>query len=69
MINIMAQDKVFFNQKPVDIFLNSPCKHMLWYSLEVPQQDASYEYLQHMFIWRIKKNVFLIPSLIRSYET
>ena len=42
---------------PHNIFLISPRKHMLWYSLEAPQQGASNEYPQHMFAWRNKKNI------------
>ena len=41
---------------------------MLWYSLEVPHQDTSNEYPQHMFLWRNKKNIFLIPCFIQSYD-
>ena len=29
-------------------------KHMLWYSLEARHRGASYEYQQHMFLWRNK---------------
>ena len=39
----------------VHIFLISPRKHMLWYSLEMPRRGASNEYPQHMFSWRNKK--------------
>ena len=42
---------------PVNIFLISPQKHMLWYSLEAPHRGASNEYPQHMFSWRNKKNI------------
>ena len=42
---------------PVNIFLISPQKHMLWYSLEAPRRGASNEYPQHMFSWRNKKNI------------
>ena len=38
------------------------------YSLEVPRQGTSKEYLQHMFLWRNKKNISLIPTLIYTYE-
>ena len=38
------------------IFLISPQKHMLWYSLEAPRWGASNEYPQHMFSWRKKEN-------------
>ena len=36
---------------------------MLWNSLEVPWQGASNKYPQHMFSYRNKKNIFLIPLL------
>ena len=39
------------------IFLNSPQKCMLLYSLEVPLQGVSNEYSQYMFLWRNKKNI------------
>ena len=41
---------------------------MLCFSLEAPWQDISNEYPQHMFSWRNKKNIFLIPPLIWSYD-
>ena len=44
-----ADKSPFFNQKFVNIFLISPQKHMLWYSLEVPHRGTSNEYPQHMF--------------------
>ena len=59
----------FFQPKSTDIFLISPQKHMLWYSLEVPHWGTSNEYPQHMFLWRNKKNIFLIPPQIWSYDT
>ena len=67
-------DKALFfkkkkQKKNDDIFLISPQKkHMLWYSLEVPQQGASDEYPQRRFSWRDKKNIFLILPFILSYE-
>ena len=39
-------------------------KPTLWYSLEAPQQGTSNEYPDHMFSWRSKKNIYLIPTLI-----
>ena len=39
----------------INIFLISPWKHILWYSLEAPRRGASNEYPQHMFSWRNKK--------------
>ena len=43
---------------------------MLWYSLEAPHGSASNEYPKHMFLWRLwnKKKVYLITSLIESYD-
>ena len=40
---------------------------MLWYTLEAPRRGASNEYPQHMFSWRNKKKIMLIPPLICSY--
>ena len=42
---------------PVNIFLISPQKHVLWYTLEAPHQGASKKYSQHMFLWRNEKNI------------
>ena len=45
---------------PVNIFLISPRKHMLWVligSASPPRRGASNEYPQHMFSWRNKKNI------------
>ena len=44
-------------QVHVNIFLISPRKHMLWYSLEAPRRGASNEYPQHMFTRRNKNNI------------
>ena len=42
----------------VSLFLN---EHICCgYSSEVPQQDTSTEYPQHMFSWRSNKNIFLV---------
>ena len=41
----------------VNIFLISPRKHMLRYSLEAPHCGTFNEYPQHMFSWRNKKNI------------
>ena len=51
---IIGLDK---NGYPVNSFLISPRKHMLWYSLEAPRRGAYNEYPQHMFLWRNKKNI------------
>ena len=42
-------------------------KHMLWYSLEAPLQGASNKYPQHIFLWRNKKNIFMLAPPIWSY--
>ena len=47
----------FFQIKSTDIFLISPQKHMLWYSLEVPQRGTSNAYPQPMFSWRNYKKL------------
>ena len=50
----IAFNKIFFFQsKSTDIFLISPQKHMLWYSLGAP--------------WRNKKNIYLKPALVQTY--
>ena len=41
---------------------------MLKYPFEVPRSDASNEYQKHMFSWRNKKNIYLIPHLICSHD-
>ena len=38
------QIRHFFQLKNINIFLTSPKKHMLWYSLEVPHRGTSNEY-------------------------
>ena len=53
--------RCFFQSKSIDIFLISPRKHMLWYSLEAPWQGTSNEYLQYMFSSINKKNIYLGP--------
>ena len=45
----LVEGLFFFQSKSIDIFLISPQKHMLWYSLEASRRDASNEYPQHMF--------------------
>ena len=37
---------------------------MLWVLIEAPQQGASNEYTQHMFLWSYKKNY---PKMITKY--
>ena len=67
LLAIIATDRALFSSENADIFLISPQKHMLWYSLEAPCRGASNEYPQHMFLWRNKKNIMWIPPLICSY--
>ena len=59
----LALVKVLFQSKSIGIFLISPRKHMLSYSLSA-SQGAFNEYPQHMFLWRNKKNINLILTLI-----
>ena len=59
---------------PHNIFLISPQKHMLWYSLEAPRRGASNEYPQHMFSWRNKKDISIFrmkkaPYLLLCIES
>ena len=42
-------------------------QHMMWYSLEVPNQGTFNDYPHHMFSWWNKKNIYLIAPLIWSY--
>ena len=52
----------FFFSQTVRIFFSFLHENiMLWYSLEVPRQGTSNEYPQHMFSWRIKENIHMIP--------
>ena len=44
-----------FQPKSTYVFLISPWKHVLSVLIEVPQQGASTECPQHMFLWRNKK--------------
>ena len=55
---------VFVNQKVSIFFLFLNENICCGYSLEVPQRGKSNEYLQHMFLSRNKKTVYLIPTLI-----
>ena len=67
--------KTFFQPK-VLISTYFPGKDMLWYSLELswwdasletPHQGNSNEYSQHMFSWKNKKNIYLIPPVIWNH--
>ena len=52
------------------MFLISPRKHMLWYSLEAPCRGASNKYPQHTFLWRNKKKYqyFLEPASVAQLD-
>ena len=65
-IKMKQIDKMALKSQPksTDIFLISPRKHMLWYSLEAPRGGASNEYSQHMFSCRNKKNIIWIAILL-----
>ena len=54
----------FFQSKSIDIFSYFSTKTCCGYSLEAPLRGASNEYPQQMFLWRNKKNIYQIPSLI-----
>ena len=47
----------------IDIFLTSPGKHSLWYSLEARRRGNSNEYPKHIFT----TNIYLIARFIWSY--
>ena len=51
----LVKIRPIFKLKRSDIFLISPQKHMLWYSLEVPHRGTSNEYPQHMFHGELRK--------------
>ena len=58
----------FFQSKNIDIFSYFFTKNICCgYSLEVPHRGTSNECPQHMFSWRNKKNIYLIPTLILTY--
>ena len=48
------------------LFLNKNIR--CGYSLEVPQGGTSYEYQQHMFLWRNKKNINSFGLKKASYQ-
>ena len=48
----------FFQPNSIDIFLISPWKHMLWGHI---RSASSNIYPQHIFSWRNKKNMSMIP--------
>ena len=55
---------LFFNQKVSIFFLFLDENICCGYSLEAPHRGASNEYPQHMFLWRNKKSIYLILTLI-----
>ena len=59
----IATDIALFHQKNADIFLISPLKRMLWYSLEAPLRDASNEYHNICFRREIRKILCGYPLL------
>ena len=54
----------FFNQKVLIFFLFLHKNICCGYSSEVPWRGTSNEYPQHMFLWRNKKNIYWVPTLI-----
>ena len=66
----IALTKMLFQSKHINIFLflkkkkNNIC---CGYSLDLPHQGASNEYPQHIFSWRNKKNIYLLPTLVKIY--
>ena len=63
----IALNKIVFESKIIDNFLFLHENICCGYSLEAPHRGASNEYPQHMFSWRNKKNIDLVPSLILTY--
>ena len=61
------QIRYSFQSKSTDIFLISPRKHVLWYSLEEPLWGTSNEF-HNTFSWRTKKNIMWLSPLIWIYE-
>ena len=66
LLMVIAPDKAlfFFIGKVETFFLFSPQKCMLWYLLKALWRGTSYEYPQHMFSWRNKRNLDMIISLL-----
>ena len=63
----LAPDKTLFQPDRIGSFLIIHENICCGYSLEAPRWDASSEYPQHMFSWRNKENIYLIPILIKNY--
>ena len=53
--------RCYFQSKSIDNFLISPGNICCGYLLEAPGRGTFNEYQQHMFLWRNKKNTYLIP--------
>ena len=64
---IAPDETRFFKQNILILFLFS-MKCMLWFSLEAPYRGASFEYLQHMFSRRNKKNIIWISGTMIDIE-
>ena len=58
---------LFFFDQNCWYFHFSTKMYVVGYSLEMPCFGASNEYSQHVFSWKNKKNLFLIPTLVWSY--
>ena len=54
----------FFNKKDWYFSYFSIKNICCGYSLEVPHRGTSNEYPQHIFLWRNKKNIYWVPTLI-----
>ena len=64
------QIRRYFQLKSIGIFLPSPQKcYCMLYLLIVPHWGVSNAYPQDMFLWRNKKNSYLVLPLIWSYIT
>ena len=55
-----------FNQKVLIFFLISPWKHMLWVLIRNTSPRHFWWVPHYMFLWRNKKNIYLIPLLSRA---
>ena len=63
-IIIALDNKMLFFSPKVLIFSYLQENTCCGFSSEVPHRGASNEYPQHMFSWRNKKYIYLIPTLI-----
>ena len=55
----------FLSQKGI---FPTPWKKRCVYALELPHGGASYEYPQHISLWRNKKNIYLATPFTWSYD-